>query len=574
MLETRLLSSLAKIFPDEISGESLPQTLAMRNEPLSFQIAYRSSRLDRKDLPFYIQIESDLDLKNLASYKEGYVPVVHAATLEPDDYYDRTRPGLYPDPLFLRNSEITVADDGFWSPRFFEQNEKNILSTAVSDSYQALWFTVNEDGKELPEGGHFVKVVFHRASDGEVLSTVEYRFTIIGTDLHEQDLEYTSWFYADCLADTYGVEVFSHRHFEIMKSFIAAAARTGMTMLLLPAFTPPLDTPVGRERRTVQLVRVTKTDDKYSFDFTLMKRYMEMCRECGISHFEHSHLYTQWGARHAPKIIATVDGAERQIFGWDTDSAGREYCDFLKAYLCSLKSFLEENHIDKGDVLFHISDEPMKEHLAYYAKAVETVRSQIRGFRCGDALSHYEFYEKGYVEMPIVVHASEEMDKIMENCDKFWVYYTGLQATGGFSNRLLATTSARNRILGIQMYVAGAKGFLHWGYNYYYGELSHGLFNPFSDPCGSSKMAGTSYLVYPGTDGTAVISLRMKVLHEAFIDYRALQTLEGFIGREKVLAYLEQNFGKIAFSTCFSGKRLLEIREAINRKILECMSAK
>ena len=86
-------------------------------------------------------------------------------------------------------------------------------------------------------------------------------------------------------------------------------------------------------------------------------------------------------------------------------------------------------------------------------------------------------------------------------------------------------------------------------------------------------MAGTSYLVYPGTDGTAVISLRMKVLHEAFIDYRALQTLEGFIGREKVLAYLEQNFGKIAFSTCFSGKRLLEIREAINRKILECMSA-
>lgn len=97
MLETRLLSSLEKIFPDEISGESLPQTLAMRNEPLSFQIAYRSSRLDRKDLPFYIQIESDLDLKNLASYKEGYVPVVHAATLEPDDYYDRTRPGLYPD---------------------------------------------------------------------------------------------------------------------------------------------------------------------------------------------------------------------------------------------------------------------------------------------------------------------------------------------------------------------------------------------------------------------------------------------------------------------------------------------
>jgi len=45
-----------------------------------------------------------------------------------------------------------------------------------------------------------------------------------------------------------------------------------------------------------------------------------MCKEHGIQCFEIAHLFTQWGAKHAPKIMATVDGEYRKIFGWETDS--------------------------------------------------------------------------------------------------------------------------------------------------------------------------------------------------------------------------------------------------------------
>ncbi|MCI9335974.1 MAG: hypothetical protein HFH93_00295 [Lachnospiraceae bacterium] len=118
MLETKLLSSLAKVFPEEICGESPMQASAMCNEPLSFQIAYRSGCTDRKELPLYLKIETDLNPDCVICYKEGYVPVIHAATLDPDDYYDRTVPGLYPDPLFRRNDsakhapKIMAAVDG------------------------------------------------------------------------------------------------------------------------------------------------------------------------------------------------------------------------------------------------------------------------------------------------------------------------------------------------------------------------------------------------------------------------------------------------------------------------------
>ena len=86
-------------------------------------------------------------------------------------------------------------------------------------------------------------------------------------------------------------------------------------MLLTPVFTPPLYTAVGGERPTVQLVKVIKENNKYSFDFENFRRYINLCLNCGIEAFEISHFFTQWGAKHAPKIVATVNGKEKQIFG-------------------------------------------------------------------------------------------------------------------------------------------------------------------------------------------------------------------------------------------------------------------
>lgn len=66
-------------------------------------------------------------------------------------------------------------------------------------------------------------------------------------------------------------------------------------MLLMPVFTLPLDTKVGGERPTTQLVGVEKTADGYVFDFSLVGRWLDMCARCGVKYHEISHLFTQWG---------------------------------------------------------------------------------------------------------------------------------------------------------------------------------------------------------------------------------------------------------------------------------------
>ena len=116
----------------------------------------------------------------------------------------------------------------------------------------------------------------------------------------------------------------------------------GINMLLTPLFTPPLDTVRGGERTTVQLVGVKKTDGRYSFDFSKLQRWISLCAKNGISNLEMSHLFTQWGAIAAPKIMGQVDGGKPvRLFGWDTPAVGGEYTVFLHAFLPELKAFLQ-----------------------------------------------------------------------------------------------------------------------------------------------------------------------------------------------------------------------------------------
>lgn len=437
---------------------------------------------------------------------------------------------------------------------------------SYGSSWQSIWFTINENGETLSPGCYYINVIFYSGFCGEVIGKETLNLNVIDFELEKQNLIYTSWFHYDCLADIYNVEMFSDEHFDIIASFVKEAVKTGMNMLLLPAFTPPLDTSVGKERKTAQLVKVKYSKGHYTFDFSLMEKFVRLCLECGITYFEHCHMFTQWGARFAPKIIAETDSGEKRIFGWDTDSKSQAYADFLKAYFKAFVSFAKQINIDKK-LFFHISDEPTQESIANYRSALNTVKDEIDGYLSGDALSRYKFYADGTVKTPIVSVASPDMDKFIENCNNLWVYYTGESLHNGYSNRIITTTGARTRVLGLQMYVASVKGFLHWGYNYYYDVLSHGLFNPIIDPCGYGGLPGTSYIVYPGADGSAIPSLRMKVFYEAINDYRALYSLEKLVGRKSVLETINSHFGKVTFRTCPTNEELLNFRDEINQFI-------
>lgn len=561
MLELKFVSTLGNVFPHGFDEQYvIDHITALKNEPVSFQLAYRCEE-NEYSVRFYTKIESDLDI---SFYNVGYVSVPHVSNkLIKNDY----KPGLFPDILYPRkiNPNASVAVSPYLTNHFESGEQQNLI--AFDDSWQALWFTINEKQKVLKAGLHTVKLTFYDRATGKELAKTEINVKICDAKLPPQKLMCTNWFHLDCLSDYYNEPIFSDRFFEIIKNYLSVATKNGMNMVLLPAFTPALDTPIGSERKTAQLVNITLTDGKYSFDFSLMERYIKVCKAAGIKYFEHCHLFSQWGAKATPKIMATVDGVYKQIFGWKTEAGGKKYKAFLKAYIPSVKKFLSEQGLLKK-TLFHISDEPESSMEPTYRKALSAVGDMLDDCMVGDAISDYSLYERGLVRTPIVT--TDHIKNFYGKCNNIWAYYTGAVAGNGLSNRLIINKPEENRMLGIQLYMHNIKGFLHWAYNYYYDLLSSGMYDPKVNACGYNGLAGSAYLVYPANNGTALQSTRQKVFFDAINDIRALELLEKVKGKEFCRSFVESYFGEVTFRTVSPKPMQIAIfREELNKIVSE-----
>ena len=565
MIQTKLYSDLTLILPQTGSQEpQLRKYSICSNEAFSFQLAYQylddpEAEKNPEELHFFIRVDTTLPVN---MYHTACVPVMHS--------YSRIQPplpiGMYPDILIPKAVNPTIREETIRAKpgyRFIEVGEKQSLA-AYNDSWRQVWFTVNEEGKPLTPGSYRVDIFLYDIGNrlvGQNSLTLE----VLPAQLPEQTLYYTNWFHNDCLADFYNVELFSDKYYEIFRNFLGTAVKNGMNMLLLPAFTPALDTAIGQERRTVQLVNIAKDGSSYRFDFAPMKRYIDEARAAGIRCFEHAHFFTQWGAAHAPKIVARENGKIKRIFGWDTDGAGEEYQNFLRAYIPAVRSFLRAEGLEET-TLFHISDEPSDANFDTYRRSSEGIRPLLEGCTVGDALSDYKYYASGLVTTPIA--RTNKAGDFVDRCDGLWIYYTGGECYDGLSNRLIQLPRERNRSMGWQLYWAKAKGFLHWGYNFYYGRLSHGLYDPALDPCCGFANAGTTYSVYPGRDGKPLQSIHQKIFTDAITDHRALQLLESLGGREVCIALIRQYLGEPSFyNTPGDPQTYLAFRAAVNEKI-------
>lgn len=564
------VSSLEKIYADtEVGPLQTTAFSAMRNEPINFQITYRLDDQDIQCSHVGVKVISDIPV---SLYSVKSVPVSLMNNIDPEVPFHE----LLPDILIPKQTNPELEEgygNGISDVACFEKDDLAPLY-ASGRCNNTLWITVNEDSKRLEAGTYPITFRFFQMESKEDLGECTVTVRLIPALLPKQKTYCTNWFHCDCLADFYDVPVFSEKFYKIFRNQVEVAVKNGMNMMFLPAFTPELDTPVGKERMTVQLVKITLDGDTYSFDFSDMKRYIDICRDCGITSFEHCHLFSQWGAANTPKIIATIDGKEKQLFGWKTKAAGKKYRAFLDAYLPAVLAFFKEEGLDKK-VLFHISDEPNAlYHMDQYKLLASIVRPYLKGQMLGDALSHYEFYEQGATDLPIV-HLGRIKD-FVGKCKHFWCYYTGEETATSGSNRKIDTPSRYNRALGYQMYYTETEGFLHWGYNYYYDHLSYAIANPFITPANyMGGLLGSAYIVYPGIKGITYPSIRQKVFSEAMLDIRALQLLERLGGKTCAKALVEKYFGQVGYETLpKSNKELLAFREEVNNTICALVEKK
>lgn len=562
---TWTVPSQKRIFQSDMPTENVKRLRAMRNEPVSFSLAYRADAQKEPcgrvpDIPISILVTSDT--LPLSVYKVGCVPF----TASECEDTDSTAVGPCPDVLSKRAAcpEIVRVEHDVHLP-FYEKGEQRLLNASCVAT-NSIYITANEGGETVSAGEHEICIRIISLKTGELLG--EHRLTVelIDALLPENDLIYTNWVHYDCLADISGLALWSDEYFELLGKTVKNAALHGMNTLLTPAFTPALDTPVGAERMNVQLVRVVKTEDGYEFDMSLLRRFVTVAKQNGITRFEHCHLFSQWGARTAINVYGEKNEKNIRLFGWDTPATDPEHASFLTAYLTEFLRFAKEMGIE-NDLIFHISDEPEEIHKESYVHALKTVEKVLSGKTVCDALSNYSFYQNGLVKLPIVdIPFADDFDG---KCERMMLYYTGGERFSELTNRLLTSSPWKTRILGLHLFRYNAKGFLHWGYNYTYGRMSHGHFDPLTDACFYKNIPAVSYLSYTSRDNEPMPSLREKNMSEAINDYRALRLLETLIGREKTLALCRETLGEeIGIHTIpKSGEDMLALRERINFEI-------
>lgn len=518
-------SSLTKLRrKDPFPSETITKITALCGERISYQVSVQS------DTRTNAVISVDSPLKDcIRIYQVKDVPMDQPVTLpdmEGEDYLT-LEPGLMPDLL---------------CPAAESQNR-----FVLSGDTTTFWIRIDLP-TDIPLGEKNVSIMITPLTQPEQTESVHTDMTlsVIPCVMPEQKLIYTRWFYVDCIAVQHNVQIYSEEHWTLIDRYLAAASDMGINMILVPTHTPPLDTAVNTVRPCVQLVDIEKDGEDYRFDFTRFHRFIGLCKKNKIRFFEMAHLFSQWGAKYAANILVTENGKTHYLFGWNTPADSPEYHAFLKQYLPAISAELEKEGISE-QTYFHVSDEPTLQHTDAYKRASMLICPLIGKSKTIDALSSYEFYKQGLVQCPVtaVSHIEEFLEHKVENQ---WLYYC-CEPEKGYMNGFMAMPSYRIRILGFLLYKYDIKGFLHWGFNFYYCALSLYPVNPYlttsADRCFPS---GDPFIVYPGKD-TVYPSLRAEVLYDAIQDMNICCALEEQLGRDAVIRMIDRAAGR---KLCFN----------------------
>ena len=560
MLKTKIVSSQQKAFIDDKidSFPTLTKISVLRGERLSIQLLYVDEGEEYMPKRPYCTLMLSGKLAEGATVRDvRYVPVERP--VHPDSYdsnYLRTEPGLYPDILTpLRyNGKFIISRDklrSLWIELTIPVDIDGIFNLDVSILLESA--SVGETGE----------TAFERTE----ISRNTLEIEVIPATLPEQELIFTQWFYADGLAGYYDESAWSERHWRIVEEFIRVGAKRGRNMIYTPVLSPALNVLPPQERIPTQLVEVTVTNGEYSFDFSRLGRWIDICRSAGVKYYEISHFYQQDQALHSAHVYGTLDGKYGTLFGWDTLALDPEYVKFLRSLIPALLDYMRSLGLDH-QCYFHISDEPTKNYIDHYKKVKENISDLLKGYTIMDALSEVEFYKSGAVECPVPVTKKIE-PFLEEQIENRWCYYAGF-TTVDCANVLCAMPSWRGRSLAMQMFKYDIKGLLHWGYNYYNNRASGDVINPYLDLSGEDWVAaGDTFVVYPSHNGKAIESLRMITYDEIITDYRAMRLAESLTSHQAVVDAMESALGDvITFRRCATSEaEILAVRNAVNEII-------
>jgi hypothetical protein len=488
-------TSLERIFPDAAPGSGELSLLAARNATVAFQCGIRN------DQPLMLDVECQVlgadDLRPQVRLV-GLVRVDHLTPHTPLEELDGVGriPGLVPDPLWPRT--------------------KASLGPCESRSF---WITLHVPADAKPGPRDFQVRISTDAGKTHVELPVHLEISRLVVQ-PRRDFPVIHWWRGEATWDYYKTGMFDDRWWKLTRLQLEDMLAHGSDVVYVPIFFDRRET----FKRPCQLLIVNEPrPGVYEFDWSRVKKFVDMCKEIGFKRFEWSHLWIYWGVENPVRVYRKV--GENYVMLWPPEISGfsETFLTFLKQFLPAFHGFLKQEGVLESSY-FHLSDEPGSgQHIKNYRRARQLLRELAPWMKVMDALSDVEYGKQGLTDTPIPLVSAAQA--YIDAGIPHWVYYCCVPQ-GPWLNRFMDTPLAKIRMSGWLFYHLGAGGFLHWGFNYWHKMEREEVGDPFNDASNASWPGipyGDPFMIYPGPDGP-LDSIRWEVFAESLQDYAILQS--------------------------------------------------
>lgn len=492
-----LESSLNKVFPlSPVQQRSNMTLLAARNSKISFQVAFHNQMKDQTKINCSVE---GGDIHTRVRYV-GLVPFPHFNTDVSKEEIDGIGylPGMLPEPLYpVNNADATpYASRSFWITLTIPAD----IPPGDRDCKVKLTWTEGKEKKEqqLSVKVHVAKLVIKPRHDFHV----------------------THWWRGEATALYYKTELYDERWWQLTRAQMKDLIEHGNDVAFIQNF---FELRAVFKKPCQMLIVNEPAPGKYTFDWTNVKRFIDMCHELGYKKFEWAHLWLYWGVQDAMHIYTkNADGTYKMLWDEHLKATDPVYLNFLKQYLPELHRFLKQEDLLENSY-FHLSDEPWSEHIENYKIARNILHQLAPWMKVMDALSDVRYGREKLTDIPVpVISSAAEYSK---EGIPHWVYFC-TAPRGPWLNRFYDTPLAKIRMSGFLFYKLKAEGFLHWGYNFWYKLDTEQSIDPYSDGSATAYPGiaeGDPFVVYPAPDGV-YDSIRWEVFAEALQDYAILQS--------------------------------------------------
>ncbi|MCD4669611.1 MAG: DUF4091 domain-containing protein [Actinomycetia bacterium] len=353
------------------------------------------------------------------------------------------------------------------------------------------------------------------------------------------------------LARKYDVENWCEKHFEIMENYIISLSELGQKTITVILSEIPwsgqnscLDRidPANMFEYNMAKIIFSK-DGHWTYDFTAVNRYVEMCMKHGIGEeIDVLGLINIWLIEEAGygKIIPGYPDGIRVRF-YDENDCTYKYIrnrKDLEAYISAVeRNFIKKGWIDKVRIF---ADEPSD--VAVFNEMLNALKKIAPSFKYKVFINHVEFIEKDiegiydYVPMlPCVCAKYNRLKELQHTIKGKLTFYVCCDPD--YPNTFISSHLLESRLIPWLVWQLELDGFFRWNYTVWPNDPLRKIVYLYPN-----WKAGDTNFVYPGRDGSPMLTLRYKSLQKGIRDFEILSRYSQSNGRDEITEMLKEVF--------------------------------